>query len=164
MPAPIIPAIYYSHAASVISYCPEEGTFMREGKPMTCRDRYGYLVAGIIVNGHPKQIRLHRLAMFLLTGSLPDQVDHINGVRDDNREVNLRACTASQNMQNHGVSKNNTSGVSGVHWHKRTRKWYARIAFQGKRVFLGDFASLEDAAEARKQAEIKYFGKFRRQV
>jgi hypothetical protein len=52
---------------------------------------------------------------------------------------------------------NNTSGVRGVSWHKSARKYQAYITVRQKRIYLGCFGTLEEATEARKQAEDKYF-------
>lgn len=53
--------------------------------------------------------------------------------------------------------KNNTSGIRGVTWHNRLKRWQARITFKGKTIHLGYFRTLEDAAIARQLAEEKYF-------
>ena len=62
----------------------------------------------------------------------------------------IRSLTAKKN-------KNNTSGVKGVSWYKKNQKWRAQIAFQGKRIYLGLFSTLEAATKARALAEEKYF-------
>ena len=55
------------------------------------------------------------------------------------------------------IRKDNTSGVRGVSWHSQSKKWWAGIAFQKKKIYLGIFDNIEDAAKARKLAEEKYF-------
>lgn len=55
---------------------------------------------------------------------------------------------------------NNTSGVKGVSWHRRIKKWVARIGFQGKYIHLGYFIDIEDAKLTRKRAEERYFGEY----
>lgn len=55
------------------------------------------------------------------------------------------------------IPKNNTSGIKGVSWHNRDKKWQASIALKGKTIYLGQFNKLEKAAQARKEAEEKYF-------
>ena len=89
-------------------------------------------------------------------------VDHINGDILDNCRNNLRIVTRQQNNMNQGISKNNKSGVSGVHWNKTNDKWRAKIAYKYKDIHLGCFEKLEDATKARKDAEMKYFGEFAR--
>ena len=55
------------------------------------------------------------------------------------------------------IAKNNTSGVTGVIWNKKSKKWTANIRFKGKRYHLGYFSNLSEAEAARKAAEEKYF-------
>ena len=102
---------------------------------------------------------LHRYIM-----NYPDDmvVDHINRNPLDNRRENLRICTQQENQFNHSIQSNNTSGIPGVVWHKRNNKWIAQIQINGKQKYLGSFKSKEEAAEARRQAEIEYFGEYRR--
>lgn len=88
----------------------------------------------------------------LLNGS----VDHVNGVRDDNRISNLRIATPEDNARNKKQGALNKSGSMGVYWVKADRKWRVRIGVNGKYVSVGVFSNLEDALEARKTAEIKY--------
>lgn len=85
--------------------------------------------------------------------------DHINRNKLDNRKINLRMVTAKDNSLNQGLRKNNTSGYRGVHYSKRYKKYIAQIMNDGKCYCLGKFDNIEDAIEARINAEIKYFGK-----
>lgn len=89
-------------------------------------------------------------------------VDHINGNRLDNRLSNLRIVTRKQNRINCGVRKSNKSGITGVSWSNQRMKWVAQIQVDGKSINLGRYENIEDAITARKQAEIKYFGEYRR--
>lgn len=99
----------------------------------------------------------HRLAFLYMTGGFNSEfTDHINGVRDDNRWLNLRAVTPADNVRNSKMAKNNTSGVVGVFWNKKYERWEAKIKLTGKYKFLGYFNSIHQAAIARKNAEIKY--------
>jgi hypothetical protein len=88
--------------------------------------------------------------------------DHIDGNRLNNTRANIRFVTPSQNMFNRGRSNNNVSGYSGVYFHKDAKKWAAEIKEHRKRIHLGLFDTKEQAIEARKQAEIKYYGEYRR--
>ncbi len=95
----------------------------------------------------------HRVAWVIVTGEWPLQVDHINGDRADNRWLNLREVTPSQNMRNQKRSCKNTSGVVGVH--KSTRspgKWVAAIGTDDGRAVLGTFDTKEEAIAVRKAA------------
>jgi hypothetical protein len=103
------------------------------------------------------QFLAHRVAWALHYGEWPtDQIDHINGVKDDNRVVNLRAVNSQENSKNSKKSSKNTSGVSGVCWHRRYRKWLVGIKLDYKRKHLGYFDTIEEATKARKEAEVKY--------
>lgn len=81
------------------------------------------------------------------------EIDHENGIRDDNRFKNLRDVNHSKNQQNQIIATNNNSGVTGVHWYKTRSCWAAKIKINGKNKHLGYFHNLGDAAAARKAAE-----------
>lgn len=101
-----------------------------------------------------KTVQAHRIAWFLHYGSWPNgQIDHINRDPKDNRIENLRDATASENCRNRNIPAHNSSGVAGVHFHKPSGKWHARILDDGKRVHLGAFEEIEDAKSARENAE-----------
>ena len=105
-----------------------------------------------------KTVYLHKLIL-----NSVDDVDHINGNTLDNRKFNLREATHQQNMMNQKLHKNNTSGVSGVTFNERSQCWVARIGYKMKRIYLGSFTNYEDAVNARREAEKKYFGEWNRQ-
>lgn len=84
-------------------------------------------------------------------------VDHINRNCRDNRFINLRHLNHSENGHNSKLHKNNTSGVSGVCWYKAYEKWQVRIRKNRKVINIGYFEKYQDAVEARKNAEEKYF-------
>ena len=96
-----------------------------------------------------RNYRAHRLAFLYMTGNLPSpelQVDHINGVRDDNRFSNLRIVTNSINAQNKAVAKRGSrTGFIGVCWHKSSKKYHAQIRLNGKSHHLGLFSTAEEA-------------------
>lgn len=98
----------------------------------------------------------HRIIWLLAYGELPkNQIDHINGIPDDNRLDNLRSVSHRQNALNQKIPKSNTSGVMGVSWAKDCSRWIAGIRIKGKRKHLGSFDNLFDAVCARRSAEIK---------
>lgn len=107
---------------------------------------------------YDKFISMHRLIM-----NCPNemQVDHINRIKNDNKKNNLRIVTVKENAMNNNRYKNNTSGVTGVSWHKQHQKWYASIRYNNNIFFLGLFEDIEEAINVRKNAEIKYFGEYR---
>lgn len=107
-----------------------------------------------------KRILLHRLIMDCNDSNL--FIDHIRGEhsRHDNRKSNIRIATPSQNGMNKQLLKNNTSGVTGVSWNRKSGKWHSYIEINYKRINLGNFDNFEDAVNARKEAEEKYFGEY----
>ncbi|WP_336804058.1 HNH endonuclease signature motif containing protein [Erwinia aphidicola] len=137
--------------------------------------------AGCIRNTGYEAIRINRrmyqshvLAWLYEYGEfIPGEIDHINGVRNDNRISNLRRCNRSENSINRGKQSNNKSGVPGVGYRADTNSWYAFIG-KGKvkkngvvvssgRTYLGCFKTKEEAVEARKSAEKIHFGEWARQ-
>ena len=102
--------------------------------------------------------KAHRLAWLYAHGEFPESlIDHINGVRHDNRISNLRQATQKQNAENRGKGRNNKSGFKGVHWHGKAKKWRARIQHDGKHIHLGFFTDANLAHEAYKVAEKQFF-------
>lgn len=94
----------------------------------------------------------HRIIWKMVTGEDPDDIDHINGNRSDNRWLNLRNVTRSENLKNRAISRNNTSGKMGV---EKTKwgTWKSSIGHQGKSKSLGSFAAFDEASAARELAE-----------
>lgn len=81
------------------------------------------------------------------------EIDHIYGIRDDNRITELRKATRSEQTYNTKLLSTNTSGHRGVVWYKRDKCWQAQIQICGKYKLLGRFNTLEEAIEARLNAE-----------
>lgn len=113
----------------------------------------------------PKQttIYLHRVILERVTGrplTKTELTDHISGDKLDNRRENLRIATPSQNQQNRGTQRNNTSGYKGVTWDRRERKWLARIEINGKRMYLGHFTTPEAAYQNYCAAADELHGEF----
>lgn len=116
-----------------------------------CYDRY--------VRNTTTKLMLHRYVM----GYDNDLViDHINGNPLDNRKSNLRICDTSQNAMNQKTSTRNNSGAKGVFWDKHRNKWRVTIAIGKHPKTVGRFNTYEEAVYAREQAEIEYYGNFRR--
>lgn len=96
-----------------------------------------------------KLYREHRLIWLYHYGVWPDQqLDHINGVKSDNRIENLRKCTNQQNSFNKKSNSSSSSSYKGVHWKKRDKVWVAQYTLNGKITWIGSFETEQEAAEA----------------
>lgn len=99
----------------------------------------------------------HRLAWLYEHGNLPvNQIDHINHIKSDNRIINLREATSTENQKNRSKSTRNKSGVVGVYWSKNHSKWTSAIGVNRKLIHLGMFTNFKEAVLSRKEAE-KHF-------
>lgn len=154
----------------VLDYDPESGLFTWKAKPlsafktkrgfstwntrfagrpaMTVRDGQGYLRGRIDYIAYPA----HRIAWRMMTGEIPVEIDHINGVRDDNRFENLRSVTLAENRKNMKISKYNRSGISGVA-PCHGGKWSAKIKVNNQSIWLGAYPTKDEAIAARIAAE-----------
>lgn len=111
-----------------------------------------------VISTSKPNIKLHR---YLLNPKRTEVVDHINGDGLDNRRINLRIVSNSQNHMNMNKSKLPQSSIyKGVSWHIRHKRWIARIYHEGKRIHLGYFKSESDAANAYNKAASLYFGEY----
>jgi hypothetical protein len=126
------------------------------GAVVGCITQYGYKQVRI----NKKSYLAHRIVFLLHKGYLPKTLDHINGDRVDNRIENLRPVTINQNQHNRKLNKNNTSGHKGVSWCKLTNKWKTSIKLEGKRINLGTFDNLEEAAEVVREAREELHGSY----
>lgn len=159
----------------VLSYDPETGVFTyvddilagRFGK--TPCARAGDIAGGIGSDGYRKiklrgrSYRAHRLAWLYCTGRWPrNEIDHINGIADDNRWKNLREATRAENNCNRKTSKLNSTGVKGVYWHKKNKCYCADIRVNGKKIYLGSFSCPTAAHLAYCKAAKAHFGEFAR--
>lgn len=114
--------------------------------------------------GKRRTVKMARVILGLDHGD-KRQADHALHNTLDNRrfadgKVNLRIATPTQNQQNKGRGRNNTSGFKGVCWVTDHAKWKAHIRIDGKSVFLGYFSTRESAYAAYCAAAIKYHGEF----
>jgi hypothetical protein len=154
----------------LLNYDPDTGVFtwraktsnssrVRVGSVAGCVNALGYRV--IHIGGRLQYA--HRLAWLYMTGEWPSgEMDHINCARGDNRILNLRLATRSQNICNTRRHARNASGLKGVHWQPRSRRWRAQITVGGRQRHLGYFDNPIDAHEAYVAAAEKHFGQFAR--
>lgn len=137
------------------AYDPDTGEITRQsdGSPAFATVRY---------DGHRRGrwngefYQAHRIAWKLHYGSDPEYIDHINGDAGDNRIANLRSVTLSENQRNRGVQKNSASGLLGVAWSKRDKRWRVSLRIDGRRKQIGSFRSKEQAYQAWLEAKEAY--------
>lgn len=164
MKATEMQSLTISRLKELLEYSPETGIFtwkLFRGNKTTKGS-----VAGSHDSNRHIQIRVdmhiyssHRLAWLYIHEAWPTHhIDHINGIRDDNRICNLREATPRQNAQNKRVSpsSNKSSGLLGVTWRKKECKWRAQINVSGKKKLLGEFNTKEEAHAAYITAKRKY--------
>lgn len=159
----ITPNIYHFTGEYVIGYTSNTNKpfifdlddFEKVSKYHWYEENNGYIRS----SGKKKEdkVLLHRLVI-----GFPEDIgiDHINHNTLDNRKLNLRIASTSQNAMNRIKSSNNTSGMSGVVWVKSRNKWKSQIKFNGQLIFLGEYDKFEDAEKRRKQAEEEYFREY----
>lgn len=150
----------------VLSYDPDTGLF--KWRLTLSNSRTAGKIAGVIDKGYiiikinKVKYGAHRLAFLYMKGAIPFEVDHINMVRHDNRWLNLRPATRSQNMCNRKSFRNNMSGQKGVYWVEREQRWVAYIQKDKKRYCLGYFKDLSEAKTAYDSAALKYHDSYAR--
>lgn len=137
----------------LVDYCPGTGTFtlkkyrggrVKAGEKLGSMTSKGYI--DIKVDG--KTYKAHRLAFVYMEGSAPNEVDHINRVRDDNRWSNLRAITRGDNCRNRGGA--NKDGLpSGIYRHRR--KFKVMVGVDYNPIYLGLFNTVEEAEKCRSE-------------
>lgn len=149
---------------NILMYAPDSGEFtwaqspnwsIKLGSKAGSINPYGYRLIRI----NKSSYMAHRLAWVYIYGSIPQgfTIDHINGIRDDNRLLNLRLAKGhKEQAQNQKMRSNNTSGCIGVYPHKKPNTWIAQIRVDGKAIYLGIYNSIEAANEAYKQAKQQY--------
>ncbi len=142
----------------LFSYDPETGVLRhRISGSVGSRHHHGYVQ--FTVGGTTNLA--HRIAWEIHYGPWPpDCIDHVNGIRDDNRISNLRLATVQQNCFNRSQPISKTSGVRGVSWSKSRKKWYAQIKRFYKSYSLGYYDSIEEASVAYRKAAMEFHGEF----
>ncbi len=101
--------------------------------------------------------KAHRIAWAMHYGEEPTQaIDHRNGNKGDNSISNLREVTHVENSRKQSLKSSNSSGINGVSWRKDSKNWKAYIFVAGRLLSLGSFNTKEEAARARKSADVKY--------
>lgn len=148
---------------TLFSYDPYTGWFInlhsrgraKEGNRAGFEDVHGY--RRICIEG--TKFYEHHLAWLYMTGKYPWEIDHKNGVRNENWFDNLRECDRSQNNFN-TLRTPGISGLTGAYLDRRNSQWFSKIQVGGQQKFLGNFNSAEEASEAYQAALKVYAGEF----
>lgn len=147
----------------LLSYDPETGD-LHWVSPTANRVHVGMIAGATGTDGSirimlfRKYYLAHRLAWLYMNGSFPiNEIDHIDGNRQNNRLSNLRDVTRKQNQENTRLQSNNSSGFRGVCWDSSNNKWKAYVTHNRRHHHVGLFSSPEDAALAAKGARDKLF-------
>lgn len=148
----------------LLEYDPETGVF-RWRRNMRGPVRAGDIAGRLKPNGYltlkvaQRDYLVHRLAFLYMTGEWPpDEVDHIDLARDNNRWANLRPATTTQNRGNQRMQLRNRAGLKGVSLHKKTGLYRARISTRT----IGYYATPEEAHAVYARAAKERFGEFAR--
>ena len=145
----------------LFSYNPLTGQlhWRKSNKALGSRRHTGHRQAEI--KGEPYQF--HRLIWKWVTSNDPTEfVDHRNADPADNRFWNLREASTNQNQHNRKLNKNTSTGLKGVHFHKKRQRYQATVAVNGKKKWLGYFKTPEEAHQAYCKAAAELHGEFSR--
>lgn len=159
-------ALTQERLKQLLIYNPETGEFRNRimRAPNAARDS---VAGGIRIGGYERisiwgrRYYSHRLAWLYVYGQWPvGEIDHINGIRNDNRICNLRVASRAQNLQNQKIRDVNKSGYKGVSWSKARKRWVAAIQVNRRKITLGRFRCIEEARLAYEAAAREHFGEF----
>ena len=141
----------YNPDTGVLTWRAKPSQVVKIGQQAGTRRTDGYLALQI----NKQKMYAHRVIWLHVHGVWPqEEIDHINRNRADNRLVNLRAATRLENSHNTGKPATNTSGHKGVTFHHRNKQWQVQLSANNKTFYVGQFAQLTDAVQARAIAEI----------
>lgn len=143
-----------------IKFNPNDGTFTYLYK--SSNQNIGHTTKGIdhgngylIVSVKGKKYKAHRLAFYLSYRYWPEQVDHSNGIKNDNRLVNLREVDNQKNQWN-AEGRDSKSGYKNVYWREQRKKWQVKIPTLSGIKYIGSFDTVEEANAAAIAARKKY--------
>lgn len=149
--------LHYDSETGVFTWRIPPARNVKEGSVAGCLTNHGYIQIGV----KNKLYMAHRLAWLYVYGKWPTNlIDHINGIRCDNRITNLREATSAENQYNMSKAKNNTSGVKGVTWSRLHKRWRAQCRVNGKIYRLGLFKDICEAEQVVKKFREQHHGKF----
>lgn len=130
------------------------------GKPLGSIS-HGYMAVSLTINGKRNNYLLHRIAWLMVYGYWPKMIDHINGIKHDNRIDNLRECDVYLNSANQGPSIRSSTGIRGVYpcWNGG---YISKILYKGKNIHIGMFKCKYEAGREYDKKMIELHGEFAR--
>lgn len=133
------------------------GLKFKIGAVVGTRNSHGHLICRV----HYTIYYVHRLVWLHFYGRTPPAlIDHINGIRDDNRICNLRLADIFESSRNRRHNRNSASGLKGAHYSTSEGKWRSSIGVNGCVIHLGWFETKEEAARAYAEAALRYHREF----
>ena len=147
---------------SQVRYDPISGEFYRIARPKGSNAPLGLIATKPTDQGYiririfGKKYMAHRLAYLYMMGEWPDQIDHQDRNRSNNKWGNLTNSSDKLNRKNTSLRKRNNTGVAGVTWSEKRKRYIARVTCNYEQIWLGQFKTLEEAIEARSKANVKF--------
>lgn len=143
----------------------EDGTLVYkvDGKTKRKGDSAGYVDPnGYVRVSLAKNIKeyAHRVVWFIHTGEEATVIDHINGIRTDNRIENLRGCTQQENSRNKTTKRTRKNALPRNVYAQKDGRFRVMINLNGKATQIGSYGSMEEAASSAVKARKEYYGEF----
>lgn len=144
----------YDPITGILTWKKSRSNRIKIGSVVGYKNPAGYLQVRI----EGKLWMVHRIVWIRQTGKTPsNEIDHIDGCRDNNSWRNLRDVTKSVNMQNRKkADKDSRTGILGVTFDKQRKKFRAQLTMNGEKVLNKIFNTAEEAGEAYSLAKEKY--------
>lgn len=145
---------YYNADSGILLWRKGNGRNVKPWQQVKSQNKHGYFC--VKISG--KTYLAHRIVWCYIHGHFPiGDIDHKNRIRNDNRIVNLRDVSRTDNCQNISLPKHNKSGHIGVSWIKSHTLWTVYVKVNKKNKWLGYYKDLNRAIEARKKGEAQYY-------
>lgn len=113
-----------------------------------------------VIRINNKLYKAHRLIYMYFNGYTTERIDHKDNNPLNNNIDNLRLASQSENTLNKSMMSSNTSGVKGVSWRRKSKKWTVRVTVDGEYKSFGSYADLELAELVAIEARNKYHKEF----